>query len=132
MKPKIFVVENDPALQELLRGILLLWGYEVRVSSDGDAAVGEIARFKPGLAILDWDIPGLNGIELTKFIRTHDPISKTPILMVTSYNQRHHRENAFEAGVSDYLPKPFLLHEFKARVQQSFGVRHDRLTLESL
>ncbi len=120
MKPKILVVENDPSLQELFRSILLLLGYEVRIFDDGDAAVGEIARFKPGLAILDWDVPGLNGILLTKFIRIHRPISKMPILMITAYNQQNHRDNAFEAGVSDYLTKPFSLEDFLARVQSAF------------
>lgn len=120
MKIKVLIVEDDRALKELLYQLLSRAGYFVETCGEGKEAARRIAASTPDLAIIDWDLPGLNGTELTRQIRSHRRTSSIPILMVTAFNKLSNRDNAFEAGVTDYLTKPFDMYELLDRVHKVF------------
>ena len=123
MNTKILIIEDDPALQELLRQVLSRAGYEVEVCRDGDDAPKQVLAFRPDLAIVDWDLPGLNGVQITRFIRSTPVTSHIPVLMMTAYNHVSHKINAFDVGVTEYITKPFNLKELLIRVHTAFRKR---------
>lgn len=110
----ILIAEPDPETLHLLTSVLREEGNKIRVASDGPSVVDIVQTATPDLVILEWDLPGMNGLGVSKYIRRW---SSTPLFMLTS---RTHPENlleAFEAGVDDYLTKPFLVDEVLVRVK---------------
>ena len=119
---KVLIAEDDTISRRLLEATLMRWGYEVVVASDGveawEALQGDDA---PLLAILDWMMPGMDGLELCRRIRKM-PSSTPPYLMLlTAKGRREDLVTGLEAGANDYVAKPFNREELRARVQ--VGVR---------
>lgn len=110
----IIVVEDEPALAEALRFNLVRQGYRVTVLHDGHGAVREIEQSGPDLVILDVMLPGLDGFEVCRRVRTRTSV---PILMLTARGEEVDRVLGLEIGADDYLTKPFSLRELQARVR---------------
>jgi CheY-like chemotaxis protein len=90
-------------LGELLRDA----GYEVVLAADGLAALRELEGFRPDVILTDLEMPNINGLELTAHIRRDAALAHVPIVMITSRSQDKHRLQALEAGVTEYLTKPY-------------------------
>ena len=120
MKPRILLIEDDSALQGLLCQVLLRTGYQVETSREGHQAIHHIVESRHDFILLDWDLPGLSGIEITRFVRSNPATYHTPVMMMTAFNDDSHRDNAFKAGVTDYITKPFDMHELLERVGSAF------------
>ncbi len=118
-KNKILIVEDDPLyLNLLINYIKKLFGeIEIYNADNGVEAFSLIKEFKPDLIITDWDMPRLNGIELTDKIRKTLDSCHIPIIMCTGKNTPENLEFAFSMGVSDFITKPFNKIEFFARVR---------------
>ncbi|TMG90179.1 MAG: phosphate regulon transcriptional regulatory protein PhoB [Betaproteobacteria bacterium] len=117
MMPSILVVEDEPAIQELLRVNLEDAGFAVRTVPDAEAALGEIRRALPDLLLLDWMLPGQSGLALARGLRAEARTRELPIIMVTARGDEADRVAGLEAWVDDYVTKPFSPRELKARIK---------------
>ncbi|MHA1567818.1 MAG: phosphate regulon transcriptional regulator PhoB [Alphaproteobacteria bacterium] len=115
-KPRILVVEDEPALVELLIYNLEKGGYDVRVARDGEEAELAIAEEIPDLVVLDWMLPYVSGIEICRRLRRGDATRDLPIIMLTARSEEGDRIRGLEAGADDYVVKPFSPAELVARV----------------
>lgn len=117
MGKRILIAEDDPIARELLVDCLNNWGYEVTVTTSGADAWEVLREAKaPKLAIVDWMMPGMNGIEVIQRLRVERPEPYTYVLLLTSRTQKQDVLAGLRAGADDYLAKPFDLPELEARL----------------
>src|SRR5215469_2959501 len=102
---RIVVIEDDPAILRGLSDTLRSESYDVLTAADGEHGYRLIRDHQPDLVILDLMLPGMNGYEICRSIRSHG--LATPILMLTAQDRETNRVQGFEAGVDDYVTKPF-------------------------
>ncbi len=112
--PNILVVDDEPPILELVRGYLEREGFTVRTVDDGLAAVEQVRADEPDVVILDLMLPGLDGIEVCRRIRT---FSDAYVLMLTARSEEIDRIVGLSVGADDYLVKPFSPRELVARVK---------------
>ena len=112
--PRVWVVEDDRPIAEVLQRSLRMEGYDVRTSGDGREALDTAHAFLPDLVVLDLGLPGLDGIEVARRLRAHDD---TPILMLTARDALEARVEGLDSGADDYLVKPFERRELLARMR---------------
>lgn len=117
MKPRILIVEDEEALNLLLRYNLESEGFAVDVVERGDEAETRISENPPDLVVLDWMLPGVSGIEICRRLRARDETKNIPILMLTARGEETERVRGLTTGADDYVVKPFSLPELLARVQ---------------
>ena len=114
---QILIVEDDAEIAELLRGTLDREGFSCGVCRDGQEAIEQFYRVQPDLVILDWMLPGIDGLEVCARIR-QKPGEKDPyILMLTARGEEFDRVVGLSTGADDYLVKPFSPREMVARVR---------------
>jgi two-component system, OmpR family, phosphate regulon response regulator PhoB len=113
---KLLLVEDDPALSELLEYRFTNEGYQVRTTSDGDEALLLATEDVPDLVILDWMIEGTSGIEVCRRLRRDKETAHVPIIMLTAREAEDDRVRGLDTGADDYLTKPFSPRELLARV----------------
>jgi DNA-binding response OmpR family regulator len=111
----ILVVEDEPVIAELLRSYLVRDGFEVRVATDGESGLTAIAHHHPAAVILDVGLPGIDGTEVCRRLRTDQ--NWTPVLFVTARDDEVDRVLGLELGADDYVTKPFSPREVVARVR---------------
>jgi two-component system response regulator MprA len=114
MSEHILVVEDDQGISDTLRRGLIFEGYRVTVAGDGQEALTCAREQMPDLVVLDWMLPGLDGLEVCKRLRA---ASDVPILMLTAKVSISERVEGLDAGADDYLVKPFAFDELLARVR---------------
>jgi serine phosphatase RsbU (regulator of sigma subunit) len=112
---RIVVIEDDPAILRGLADNLRSASYDVLTASDGEAGYRLVQERQPDLVILDLTLPGMNGYEVCRQVRSHG--LATPILMLTAQNLESDRVQGFDAGADDYVTKPFSLRELLGRVR---------------
>ncbi|MDQ2796621.1 MAG: response regulator transcription factor [Actinomycetota bacterium] len=110
----VLVVEDEPAIADVIRLNLARAGYGVHVESHGDRALDAIRRHKPAVIILDVGLPGMDGIEICRKLRAGE--DWTPVLFVTARDDEVDRIVGLELGADDYVTKPFSPRELVARV----------------
>ena len=119
---RILIAEDDPVSHLLLLTHLRKWGHEPVATTDGLAAWEALQQpDAPALAILDWMMPGLDGLELCQRIRQTPALSHMYVILLTARDSRADVVRGLEAGADDYLVKPFDAAELRARVQS--GIR---------
>lgn len=114
MMPTILLVEDAPDLAQVVTRELVANGYQVLLASDGWQALKLHASAQPTLVILDWMLPGLDGLEVLRRLRQ---VAPTPVLMLTARGEETDRVVGLELGADDYLTKPFSMRELIARVR---------------
>jgi two-component system response regulator MprA len=112
---RILVVDDEPAVRDVLERILRLEGFEVQMACDGREAVRSQAAAPADAVLLDVLMPELDGLEVCRRLR--DTGDRTPVLMLTARDEVGDRVAGLEAGADDYLPKPFALEELLARLR---------------
>ena len=110
----ILVVDDDQKLLNMLRRTLAYEGFHVSTAADGNAALAYVQAQRPDVIVLDWMMPGLDGIGVMKQLRAAD--DKTLILMLTARDAVEDRVEGLERGADDYLVKPFAPSELLARI----------------
>jgi len=111
---RVLVVEDDDAIADVLRRSLRNEGYEVRTSGDGVEALDVAAGFVPDLVVLDLGLPGMDGVEVCRRLRSDGDV---PILMLTARSETDDRVTGLDSGADDYLVKPFERQELLARIR---------------
>lgn len=135
---RVLVVEDEARIAQFLERGLIYEGYRVDVARDGHGGLNSARDNPPDLVILDWMLPGLDGLEVCKRLRA---ASDVPILMLTAKEEVNDRVRGLDAGADDYLVKPFSFDELLARVRALFRrsaptsrpdvLRFDDLTLDT-
>jgi len=115
--PRILIVEDEPAICEMLAFALRKAGYEAITAHDAMAAQVAIASRVPDLIVLDWMLPGHSGLELARRWRKDELTRDIPIIMLTARGEEHDRVSGLEAGVDDYVVKPCSVRELVARIR---------------
>lgn len=115
---RILIAEDDPAYRQLLEEVLAMWGYDVVVARNGNEALQVLqAEDAPQLVILDWMMPGLEGVEVCRRIRKDANDYYTYIILLTSLQRDEDLVIGMEAGADDYIFKPFKLNELRVRLR---------------
>jgi two-component system KDP operon response regulator KdpE len=110
----ILVVDDDPQIRRVLRTTLIEHGYEATDARNGEEAIERLREEKPSLIILDMNMPGMNGLETCRTIRS---TSNIPIIMLTVRDSEADKIAALDAGADDYVTKPFSSPELLARIR---------------
>jgi DNA-binding response OmpR family regulator len=116
-KPLLLIVEDDPGTASLLETYFQSQGYRTECVRHGEEAEPLAQETRPDLVLLDILLPGIDGFEVARRIRHHRRTSRIPILMLTDLGDRSDRLKGLEAGVNDYIAKPFDLQEIALRVR---------------
>ena len=114
-KPRVLVVDDEPAVRESLRRALELERYDVQLAGDGRSALETMIESPADAVVLDVLMPGIDGLEVCRRIRALG--DRTPILMLTARDAVESRVEGLDAGADDYLVKPFALAELLARIR---------------
>jgi two-component system response regulator MprA len=117
MNERILIIEDDPAILKVLQRGLAYEGYTVDVSTDGRTGLNLAHDHHPDLVILDWMLPGMDGLEVCRRLRLQGGL---PILMLTAKDTIQDRVQGLDAGADDYIVKPFNLDELTARIRALF------------
>jgi two-component system response regulator MprA len=115
MKERILIIEDDEAIVKVLRRGLAYDGYVVDSALDGESGLAMSREHHPDLVVLDWMLPGMDGLEVCQ--RLHAGGTNVPILMLTAKDTLQDRIQGLDAGADDYMVKPFELDELLARVR---------------
>ncbi|NUP36973.1 MAG: response regulator transcription factor [Streptomyces sp.] len=110
----VLVVEDDPTVAEVVCGYLGRSGYTVDQAEDGPTALARAAVHRPDLVVLDLMLPGMDGLEVCRRIRGHEPV---PVIMLTARGDEDDRILGLEVGADDYVTKPFSPRELMLRVR---------------
>jgi two-component system phosphate regulon response regulator PhoB len=130
--PTILVVEDEPAIMELLQVNLVDAGYDVRAASNAETAQIMLNEALPDLLLLDWMLPGQSGLAFAKQLRTDARTKELPVIMVTARTDEADRVAGLEAWVDDYVTKPFSTRELKARIKSVLRRRAPEAAQERL
>jgi len=115
---KILVADDEPVTRTTLVAMLKKWDYEVVAAKDGDAAWAELQRpDAPALAIVDWNMPGLNGDEICRRARAELGTRPLHIILLTAKSALEDKVSGLSAGADDFLTKPFNSAELRARLR---------------
>lgn len=115
-RPRILIADDDPSLVDTMREALED-DFTVETASNGSEAFEKACRVRPDLVMLDVTMPKMNGYESCRAIRRQVEIATVPIIMLTGRAAPAEAAKAFEAGATDYLPKPFSISQLRARAQ---------------
>ena len=110
-KPKILVVEDDPAITNLIRTTLDTQEYQYHTAKNGAGALLDAVSYNPDVIILDLGLPDMDGVEIIRKVRGW---SSVPIIIVSARSEDQDKVDALDAGADDYLTKPFSIDEFLA------------------
>lgn len=114
---QILIVEDESAVRELLAATLIGAGYEAIESATAEEAQRVVGDRLPSLILLDWMLPGMSGLEFAKWLKRDDQSSSVPVIMLTARDDEHNKVQGLEAGVDDYVTKPFSTRELLARIK---------------
>ncbi len=103
---KILVIEDSPSSLKLMLTLLEMNGYEVRVAESAEGGFELLEQFTPDLILIDIQLPGMDGLEMTQRLRADSAFEHTPILAVTAYSSQADEKKAFEAGCNEFIIKP--------------------------
>lgn len=128
MASTILVVEDEPAIQELIAVNLTFAGNKVLRALDADQAKTIISAELPDLILLDWMLPSSSGLNLARKLRSEERTKDIPIIMLTAKNTEQDKIEGLESGADDYITKPFSPKELLARIKAVLRRRAPQLT----
>ena len=120
MPANILVVEDEPAIQELIAVNLEHAGHHVIRARDAEGALGIVRNALPDLLLIDWMLPGMSGVALARQMRQEERTKAIPIILLTARGAEADKVSGLEAGADDYVTKPFSIGELIARVKAMF------------
>jgi len=129
MPPTVLVVEDEPSIQELIAVSLQHAGHRVLRADSAENAEHLINNeILPDVVLLDWMLPGMNGLQYARRLRASERTKRLPIIMLTARGQEHDKVAGLEAGADDYLTKPFSPRELLARIKAVLRRRTPQMT----
>ncbi len=128
MAATILIVEDEPAIQELIAYNLKQAGHQPLRAVNAEQALNLIADALPDLVLLDWMLPGLSGVEFAKRLRADKRTRSIPIIMLTARSDEQDKLQGLESGADDYITKPFSPRELNARIKAVLRRRAPQMT----
>ena len=128
MAATVLVVEDEPAIQELISYNLQQAGHQPMRAGSAEDALNIMRHALPDLVLVDWMLPGLSGIELAKRIKSDKRTKTVPIIMLTARAAEEDKLTGLETGADDYITKPFSPRELNARVKAVLRRRAPQMT----
>jgi two-component system phosphate regulon response regulator PhoB len=128
MAATILVVEDEPAIQELIAYNLKQAGHQPLRADNAEQALTLVANALPDLVLLDWMLPGLSGVELARRLRADKRTRAIPIIMLTARSDEQDKLQGLETGADDYITKPFSPRELNARIKAVLRRRAPEMT----
>lgn len=117
----VLIVDDFATMRRIIKGVLKQLGFSNLIEAeDGEAALKELKKEKIGLIVSDWNMPNMTGLELLKEVRADSNLKNIPFLMVTAEGQKENVIQAVQAGVSNYIVKPFTPETFNAKLEKIF------------
>jgi len=132
MNGKIFIIEDEPSIIQLVQHNLEKEGFIIASSENGNEGLKQLKKFEPNLLLLDWMLPDLSGIEICKNIRKDNKFKTLPIIMLTAKGEEEDKIKGLESGVDDYLTKPFSYKELLARIKAILRRSNPNMVSDSL
>ncbi len=132
MAPRILVVEDEPAIHELISLNLEMAGYRVIGADSAEKATVLIQNELPDLALLDWMLPGASGVDLARRLRSESRTKELPIIMLTARGEEEDKLRGLETGADDYITKPFSVRELEARIKAVLRRRAPEMTADPI
>jgi len=117
VQKRILIVDDEPAIRDMVAFALRRADYDVAHAADVREAQASIVEQVPDLILLDWMLPGVTGLELARRLRRDDMTRDVPIIMLTARGEENDRVSGLDAGVDDYVVKPFSARELLARIK---------------
>ena len=117
---KIFVVEDDESIANVIKYNLQKEGYNVQIIKDGAQAIDAISLAKPDVILLDWMLPNKSGIDICQQLRQQESTSSTPIIMISAKGEDFEKVIGLECGADDYMAKPFCSNRIISTRQSYF------------
>lgn len=114
---KIMVIEDDSDVSIVLADLLKSYGYEAYIFASGENALAVIEEILPDVLIMDLMMPQISGFEICKTLRSMNTMHNLPMIAITGYDSVDNRRKIFDAGIDDYLPKPFDLKMLIKKIQ---------------
>ena len=128
MPATILVVEDEPAIQELISAALQHAGHRVMRADSAEDAVPLVSATLPDVVLLDWMLPGMSGVQFAKRLRGEERTRDLPIIMLTARGEEQDKVAGLDAGADDYLTKPFSPRELVARIKAVLRRRAPQMT----
>lgn len=132
MAATILVVEDEPAIQELIACNLELAGHRTLRAENAEQALDMVRSELPDLVVLDWMLPGMSGVDLARRLRAERRTHEVPVIMLTARADEQDKLLGLDAGADDYLTKPFSPRELNARVKAVLRRRAPQMTDEAV
>lgn len=132
MTANVLLVEDEPAIQELLAFTLLQSGYKVVQAYSSTEAMEQIQAELPDLILVDWMLPGSSGVELVRRLRTDTRARNVPVILLTARTDERDKVQGLESGADDYITKPFSPRELLARIRAVMRRRLPQLSDETV
>ncbi|HAH31424.1 MAG TPA: hypothetical protein DCL44_03815 [Elusimicrobia bacterium] len=123
MKRRILVVEDEEGYRDLAGRILKRAGFEVLFAVDGTQGRELLQKTSVDLALLDWNLPGMDGGQLASWIRKNSRLAHLPVLMLTVRRRPEEETMGFASGADDYLAKPYTPAELVSRIKRLLGLQ---------
>jgi two-component system chemotaxis response regulator CheY len=121
-KMKVLVVDDFSTMRRIVKNILRQLGFENIVEADdGESAVRKLESERIDFVVSDWNMPNMSGLELLKWVRSHDEFKDLPFLMVTAEAQKENVLEAVKAKVSNYIVKPFNAETLSEKIAKIFN-----------
>lgn len=118
---EVLVVDDAATMRRIVRSLLRELGFKnVREAEDGNSALEELKRRRADLVISDWNMPHMSGIELLRAIRGSETLKDIPVLMVTAETKKENVLEAVQAGVNNYIVKPFNAKTLEEKLSKIF------------
>lgn len=127
---QILIIDDDPAIQMLLKRTLNKEGYEVAVASDGEEGLAQARKLRPGLVLCDWNMPGMTGLQVCRQVKATPELSTTMFVLLTARIALEDRVQGLDAGADDFLSKPIEMPELEARVRSNLRLHEANRELQ--
>ncbi len=123
-KGKVLIVEDDASYAEILKRVIAKNGYEINIAYDGNDGYDKSIEWKPDVIVVDWMMPGMNGVELVKKLREHPEMKFCYVIMLTARVGTEDKITGLEAGADDFITKPVDFGELLARIRVGFRIKN--------
>ncbi|GAB4300332.1 MAG: phosphate regulon transcriptional regulator PhoB [Methylophaga sp.] len=117
MSTSVLVVEDDVAIRDMLSFTLKQVGYACETAGDGETGLASLKQHQPDMILLDWMLPGIDGIEFIRRLRANEFLAHIPVIMLTAKGESEDMVKGLGVGADDYINKPFSPPELMARIK---------------